>query len=88
MATKRTGLGRGIGALIPSGEDVGVRSARPVDVFFPDAESTPATAIAAVEQAAAAVRLPLLGGEAPVPARGRSGHAPIVPPRDPASRPI
>ncbi len=30
MATKRTGLGRGIGALIPSGE-----GERPVDVFFP-----------------------------------------------------
>ncbi|GAA1761565.1 ParB/RepB/Spo0J family partition protein [Agromyces humatus] len=53
MATKRTGLGRGIGALIPSGDD-GMRSSRPVDVFFPDADSTPATAIAAVEQAAAA----------------------------------
>lgn len=53
MATKRTGLGRGIGALIPSGDDSG-RPARPVDVFFPDAESTPATAIAAVEQAATA----------------------------------
>ncbi|MDH6182370.1 ParB family chromosome partitioning protein [Microbacteriaceae bacterium SG_E_30_P1] len=33
-APKRTGLGRGIGALIPSGDD----SARPVDVFFPGAE--------------------------------------------------
>ncbi|MFZ2965223.1 MAG: chromosome partitioning protein ParB, partial [Rhodoglobus sp.] len=33
-APKRTGLGRGIGALIPNAED----SARsPVDVFFPDA---------------------------------------------------
>ncbi|GAA1799969.1 ParB/RepB/Spo0J family partition protein [Agromyces neolithicus] len=53
MATKRTGLGRGIGALIPSGDDT-IRSSRPVDVFFPDADSTPATAIAAVEQAAAA----------------------------------
>lgn len=53
MATKRTGLGRGIGALIPSGDDSS-RQSRPVDVFFPDAESTPATAIAAVEQAATA----------------------------------
>lgn len=32
MATKRTGLGRGIGALIPTSDS----SARPVDVFFPD----------------------------------------------------
>ena len=52
MATKRTGLGRGIGALIPTADDAS-RATRPVDVFFPDVDSTPATAIAAVEQAAA-----------------------------------
>lgn len=34
---KRTGLGRGIGALIPTTESV---EARPVDVFFPGASST------------------------------------------------
>ncbi|GAA2032072.1 ParB/RepB/Spo0J family partition protein [Agromyces tropicus] len=51
MATKRTGLGRGIGALIPTTEDAPPRANRPVDVFFPDAE-TPATAMAAVETAA------------------------------------
>src|SRR5215213_8212038 len=50
MATKRTGLGRGIGALIPNGDDAS--RARPVDVFFPGADS-PAAAMAAVEQAAA-----------------------------------
>ena len=33
MATKRTGLGRGIGALIPVSEDTAAQ--RPVDVFFP-----------------------------------------------------
>ena len=33
MATKRTGLGRGIGALIPVSEDT--NTGRPVDVFFP-----------------------------------------------------
>jgi ParB family transcriptional regulator, chromosome partitioning protein len=32
MAAKRTGLGRGIGALIPTSD----QSSRPVDVFFPD----------------------------------------------------
>ncbi|KRC61536.1 chromosome partitioning protein ParB [Agromyces sp. Root81] len=52
MATKRTGLGRGIGALIPSGEDS--TRARPVDVFFPDADAQQTTAVAVVEQAAAA----------------------------------
>ncbi|MEL4319348.1 ParB/RepB/Spo0J family partition protein [Leifsonia sp. YIM 134122] len=34
---KRTGLGRGIGALIPTGDDE--RTSRPVDVFFPGAPS-------------------------------------------------
>ncbi|UOQ90997.1 ParB/RepB/Spo0J family partition protein [Agromyces endophyticus] len=53
MASKRTGLGRGIGALIPT-VDESTKANRPVDVFFPDADSTPATAVAAVEQAAAA----------------------------------
>ncbi|WP_157000913.1 ParB/RepB/Spo0J family partition protein [Agromyces laixinhei] len=52
MATKRTGLGRGIGALIPSGDDS--MRVRPVDVFFPDAEAQQPTAVAVVEQAAAA----------------------------------
>lgn len=35
MAAKRTGLGRGIGALIPTTDS----SARPVDVFFPDSSA-------------------------------------------------
>ncbi|UAJ79533.1 ParB/RepB/Spo0J family partition protein [Leifsonia sp. ZF2019] len=35
MAAKRTGLGRGIGALIPTSD----QSSRPVDVFFPDTSS-------------------------------------------------
>lgn len=34
MASKRTGLGRGIGALIPTNE--AASKTRPVDVFFPD----------------------------------------------------
>ncbi|MFB9959536.1 ParB/RepB/Spo0J family partition protein [Agromyces bracchium] len=50
MATKRTGLGRGIGALIPTTEDAAPRATRPVDVFFPDSEA-PKTAVAAVENA-------------------------------------
>ena len=37
MAQKRTGLGRGIGALIPTAPTQGDR---PVDVFFPSAEAT------------------------------------------------
>lgn len=37
MATKRTGLGRGIGALIPISDET---QDRPVDVFFPTREQT------------------------------------------------
>lgn len=37
MATKRTGLGRGIGALIPAGDEA---QGRPVDVFFPSGQQT------------------------------------------------
>ncbi|MFF2272632.1 ParB/RepB/Spo0J family partition protein [Agromyces sp. NPDC058136] len=60
MASKRTGLGRGIGALIPSGDDATRSASRPVDVFFPeaDAASSPTTtAVAVVEQAAEAEAL-------------------------------
>ncbi|QEW04707.1 ParB/RepB/Spo0J family partition protein [Microbacterium lushaniae] len=46
---KRTGLGRGIGALIPTTE---LSEARPVDVFFPGAPES-ASADAATERAAA-----------------------------------
>jgi ParB family chromosome partitioning protein len=42
---RRTGLGRGIGALIPTGEDSD--APRPVDVFFPDSRAT-ATDLVAV----------------------------------------
>jgi len=59
MATKRTGLGRGIGALIPT-DDV-PRASRPVDVFFPDSDA-PAPAMAAVEVAANAEGLVTVPG--------------------------
>ncbi|GLI27250.1 chromosome partitioning protein ParB [Agromyces rhizosphaerae] len=48
MATKRTGLGRGIGALIPTGDDA-PREQRPVDVFFPG-EAQATTGPASVDQ--------------------------------------
>ncbi|AAT90132.1 chromosome partitioning protein ParB [Leifsonia xyli subsp. xyli] len=44
MAAKRTGLGRGIGALIPTTD----QSARPVDVFFPEPLDTATEALVAV----------------------------------------
>ncbi|UOE43397.1 ParB/RepB/Spo0J family partition protein [Agromyces larvae] len=61
MAAKRTGLGRGIGALIPTTEDTAVKASRPVDVFFPDGER-PEAAVGAVEQAATAESLVAVPG--------------------------
>lgn len=43
MSEKRRGLGRGIGALIPSGPTTAT-AARPIDVFFPPSSSTAASA--------------------------------------------
>jgi len=51
MATKRTGLGRGIGALIPTAPEGS--AARPVDVFFPQSDASKAKAAAAVAVAPA-----------------------------------
>ena len=45
MAAKRTGLGRGIGALIPTSDS----PARPVDIFFPHQGSMGSTATATME---------------------------------------
>ena len=45
MAAKRTGLGRGIGALIPTSDS----SARPVDIFFPNQGSMGSTTTATIE---------------------------------------
>lgn len=44
-APKRTGLGRGIGALIPGGDD---DLSRPVDVFFPAETRSPSQSLVAV----------------------------------------
>ncbi|WP_295126379.1 ParB/RepB/Spo0J family partition protein [uncultured Leifsonia sp.] len=44
MAAKRTGLGRGIGALIPTSD----QSARPVDVFFPESTAVVTETLVAV----------------------------------------
>ena len=41
---RRTGLGRGIGALIPTGDDMD--SPRPVDVFFPESKGAAADLVA------------------------------------------
>lgn len=51
---KRTGLGRGIGALIPTAD----QSERPVDVFFPGASLRPASESTAPEPAADLAAVP------------------------------
>lgn len=62
MSEKRRGLGRGLGALIPTGLD-GQRPSgeRPVDVFFPDAKRESADAAAAAAATLVTERAP--GGE-------------------------
>ncbi|WP_394553721.1 ParB/RepB/Spo0J family partition protein [Agromyces sp. MMS24-JH15] len=59
MAAKRTGLGRGIGALIPVVEESA--ASRPVDVFFPDNDRPPAV-VSVIEQAADAEALVAVPG--------------------------
>lgn len=54
MAPKRTGLGRGIGALIPTVDE---HQERPVDVFFPTGGTSAADASAAGSQGATAEEL-------------------------------
>lgn len=49
MSEKRRGLGRGLGALIPTGVEAAPNGNRPVDVFFPDAADGAATATAVLE---------------------------------------
>ncbi|MDD9205588.1 ParB/RepB/Spo0J family partition protein [Georgenia sp. 10Sc9-8] len=44
MSEKRRGLGRGIGALIPSGPTQGTGTARPIDVFFTSSGGSAASA--------------------------------------------
>jgi ParB family chromosome partitioning protein len=60
MSDKRRGLGRGLGALIPSSAPAnasgnGAAPSRPVDLFFPEARKKPATAASVlIEEDAAA----------------------------------
>ncbi|MBT2473345.1 ParB/RepB/Spo0J family partition protein [Microbacterium sp. ISL-103] len=55
---KRTGLGRGIGALIPTAD----QSERPVDVFFPGANLRPATQQTSDQPAEAVAELEVVPG--------------------------
>jgi ParB family chromosome partitioning protein len=58
MMAKRTGLGRGIGALIPTAD----QSERPVDVFFPGANLRPATQQTSDQPAEAVAELEVVPG--------------------------
>ena len=83
MAEKRRGLGRGLGALIPTGTE---REARPVDVFFPGppaevatppagappAEDVPGGGSEAISRTAPAVETPASAGPDLVPVPGAS----------------
>ena len=71
MTDKRRGLGRGLGALIPTGTD----GQRPVDVFFPDIEGARTARALAVEERGDSVDVDLAALEAPLPARGRNGRS-------------
>lgn len=82
MSEKRRGLGRGLGALIPTGLD-GSRSTgadRPVDVFFPDNRKAAAAAQAAEDQAAVDATEPPADGtertDAPAPEAATAVGAP------------
>jgi ParB family transcriptional regulator, chromosome partitioning protein len=74
MAAKRTGLGRGIGALIPTSDQA---AARPVDVFFPNTQGATALAVAERDEAAddlvavPGARLASLSPDAIVPNRAQ-----------------
>lgn len=59
MTEKRRGLGRGLGALIPTSPEGG----RPVDVFFPDRTATSVVSGAAIQESARRPR-PATGGPA------------------------
>ncbi|WP_307050319.1 ParB/RepB/Spo0J family partition protein [Arthrobacter oryzae] len=69
MSDKRRGLGRGLGALIPSSAPAnasgnGAAPSRPVDLFFPEARKKPTTAASVlIEEDAAASASAKLGSE-------------------------
>ena len=73
-AKKRSGLGRGIGALIPQSPTTGER---PVDVFFPQAPAVAETDAAAAAEAASAEAAP---PAAKKPARARKAAAAVPDP--------
>src|SRR5688500_8454070 len=65
MTDKRRGLGRGLGALIPTGSN----GQRPVAVFFPDIEGARSARALAVDERVNSSGIDLAALDAPLPAR-------------------
>lgn len=90
MSDKRRGLGRGLGALIPSSAPAnasgnGTAPSRPVDLFFPEARKTPTTAPSIVtDDDAAASSSPA----AKKPSDGAASSGPKAPSRKPAAKSV
>ncbi|WP_413451703.1 ParB/RepB/Spo0J family partition protein [Georgenia phoenicis] len=74
MSEKRRGLGKGLGALIPTAPTEG----RPVDVFFPDQRAEPPSRGAAAP-AERETRAADTGAEAPAPKKPRAAAATATP---------
>lgn len=90
MSDKRRGLGRGLGALIPSSAPAnasgnGAAPSRPVDLFFPEARKTPTNAAAAVIDEDAA---PSSSSTAKKPAGTATPSETKTPARKPAAKRI
>lgn len=77
MAEKRRGLGRGLGALIPSASS---GDARPVDVFFPGSSGAGGAQEAADAAAGAATATLTEAPSATAPTEPTTGDAPSAPP--------
>ncbi|WP_104139288.1 ParB/RepB/Spo0J family partition protein [Arthrobacter sp. ZGTC131] len=83
MSDKRRGLGRGLGALIPSSASTnasgsGTAPSRPVDLFFPEARKTvPADAAPAVEPSATTPAGGAVGTKASAASDSHSEEAPV-----------
>ena len=87
MSEKRRGLGRGLGALIPTGLDTPRSTGdRPVDVFFPDAVKAAADEAAAAEaKAAEATGVPEAAATPTTPAAEPTTEPTTAPTTEPAT---
>ena len=87
MSDKRRGLGRGLGALIPSSAPAnasgnGAAPSRPVDLFFPEARKTSTAAAVLVEEDTAALASP----ESKKSGGSAASSEPNAPVRKPAAK--